>query len=101
MHLMDKLNVKTYVLFYGNNATFMHLNVEPLALLSSTSSSDSAAPRSFLYFDFGFVLNLPKSDYVYHFPIDFEPKRIIFISKNKLKNGRYNLISVDLTRIRS
>ena len=36
------------------------------------------------------MLNQPKSDYIYHFIFTSQPE-----------NGKYNLISVDLTRVRS
>ena len=36
----------------------------------------------------------PKSDCIYHFPIDLEPNGCPFAVSNQSENGKYNLISV-------
>ena len=50
---------------------------------------------------FQFLLNQSKSDCIFHFPTDFEPNGITFAVPDKSEKEKYNLIQIELTRIRS
>ena len=51
--------------------------------------------------NFWFMLSLPESVCIYHFPIGLKPKRFLFGAPNQLENGKHNLIPVSWTIIRS